>query len=209
MGSFYKEHIYPALVDKLGDPPPIRDVRRQIIPLAEGDVLEIGVGPGANFVHYDLSRVTRLYALEPNRGMIRRAEQKNRTANLPLQYLNLPGERIPLEDASVDTVVSTFTFCTIPDIVKALRGIARVLRPSGKLIFFEHGLSTDAKVRRWQRISEPIPYCLFEGCHITRDIPALIKQSGFSIESMKAAYLAEFPKSMTYCWWGTAVIGNT
>src|SRR5262249_51576430 len=124
---------------------------------------------------------------------------------LDVEFLDLPGERIPLGDSTVDTVVSTFTFCTIPAVVEAIRGIGRVLRPGGRLIFFEHGLSPDARVRRWQKRWDPILYRVFEGCHLTRDIPALITQGGFQIEQMETAYLASFPKSWAYCWWGTAL----
>jgi len=201
---FYNENIYPWLVTTLGDPEPIKEVRERIIPLAQGTVLEIGVGPGVNFVHYDPSRVSRVYALEPNPGMIRLAEQHRRQTDLKIEFLDLPGERIPLEDRSVDTVVSTFTLCTIPGVVEAIRGIGRVLRPGGKFIFFEHGLSPDPSVQRWQKWSEPIPHWLFEGCHVTRDIPSLITGGGFQMEQMERAYLAPFPKSWTYCFWGTA-----
>ncbi len=96
------------------------------------------------------------------------------------------------------------TFCTIPGIADAIRGLCRVLRPSGKLIFFEHGLSPDSRIRRWQERTEPIPHWLFEGCHITRDIPSLLTQGGFQIEEMQTGYLAKFPRSWTYCFWGTA-----
>ena len=202
--TFYRDHVYPRLVKALGDPKPIREVRERIVPEAEGRVLEIGVGPGVNFVHYDAARVTKVYALEPNAGMIRLAERQRRRAKVEITLIGLPGEQIPLEDGSVDTVLSTFTLCTIPGVVEALRGVRRVLKPGGKLIFFEHGLSPEPRVRRWQEWSEPIPHWLFEGCHVTRDIPSLIVQSGFRIERMEAEYLAGFPKAWTYCWWGTA-----
>ena len=201
---FYRDHIYPHLVSVLGDPKPIQQVRQRVIPFAKGDVLEIGVGPGVIFVHYDPSRVSRVYALEPNPGMIRLAEKQVQETKLKVEFLDLPGERIPLEDRSVDTVVSTFTLCTIPGVVEAIRGIGRVLKPGGKFIFFEHGLSPDPRVQRWQKRSEPIPHWLFEGCHVTRDIPSLITNGGFHIEQMETAYLAPFPKSWTYCFWGTA-----
>jgi SAM-dependent methyltransferase len=202
---FYRDHIYPRLVQKLGDPEPLREVRRRIIPLAKGNVLEIGVGPGVNFAHYDPANVSKVYALEPNPGMIRLAEQRRRQTKLDIEFVDLPGERIPLRDGAVDTVVSTFTLCTIPGVVEAIRGIARVLRPGGKFIFLEHGLSSDPRVRRWQKWSEPVPRWLFEGCHVTRDIPVLIVQGGFEIEQMETAYFSKFPKSWTYCWWGTAI----
>lgn len=202
---FYREHIYPRLVDMLGDPPPIREIRRQIIPLAEGNVLEIGAGSGANFLYYDPERVSKLYALEPNLGMIRLAERQAHRTKLNIEFLDLPGERIPLDDGTVDTVVSTFTLCTIPGIVEAIQGIARVLKPDGKLIFLELGLLPDPAVQRWQKQWEPIYYWLFQGLYLTRDIPSLIMQGGFQIKQMETGYLAQFPKSSSYCWWGTAI----
>ena len=200
---FYRDHIYPRLVSALGDPKPIREVRQRMIPLAQGEVLEIGVGPGVNFVLYDPQKVSKVYALEPNPGMIRLAEQHRRT-ELNVEFLDLPGERIPLGDGSVDTVVSTFTLCTIPGVADAIRGIGRVLRPGGQFLFFEHGLSPDIRVRRWQERTEPLFQWAFEGCHVTRDIPALIKEGGFRVERMETGYLARFPKSGSYCFWGVA-----
>jgi ubiquinone/menaquinone biosynthesis C-methylase UbiE len=202
---FYRNSVYPRLVSMLGNPEPIHMIRQRIIPLAEGVVLEIGVGSGVNFAHYDPTKVSKLYALEPNPGMIRLAERQRHRTKLSVEYLDLPGERIPLEDGSVDTVVSTFTLCTIPGVVEAIRGMGRVLRPGGKFIFFEHGRSPDARVRRWQERWEPILHRVFEGCHLTRDIPSLITQGGFQIEQIETAYLAAFPKSCTHCWWGTAI----
>ena len=118
---FYKDRVYPHLVTMLGNPKPIREVRQRILPLAEGRILEIGVGPGVNFLHYDPAKVSKVYALEPNPGMIRMAEQQRRRTGLDVEFLDLPGERIPLEDGSVDTVVSTFTLCTIPGVAEAIR----------------------------------------------------------------------------------------
>jgi ubiquinone/menaquinone biosynthesis C-methylase UbiE len=202
---FYKNRVYPHLVTMLGNPKPIREVRQRIVPLAEGRILEIGVGPGVNFVHYDPAKVSKVYALEPNPGMIRMAEQQRRRTELDVEFLDVPGERIPLGDESVDSVVSTFTLCTIPGVVEAIRGIRRVLRPGGKFIFFEHGLSPDPRVQRWQEWSEPLFHLAFEGCHVMRDSPSLIRKGGFKIEQMDTAYLAPFPKSGSYCWWGTAI----
>jgi SAM-dependent methyltransferase len=202
---FYKNHVYPHLVSALGNPKPIEDIRRRLIPLAQGSVLEIGVGPGVNFSHYDPARVGKVYALEPNPGMLRRAEEQRRRTEVKIEFLDLPGERIPLADATVDTVVTTFTLCTIAGVVEAIQGVRRVLKPGGKLLFFEHGLSPDPPVQRWQKRSEPLFRWAFEGCHVTRDIPALIIKGGFNIEQIDAGYLSPFPKSGSYCWWGTAV----
>jgi hypothetical protein len=110
-----------------------------------------------------------------------------------------------LAAGAVDTVVSTFTLCTIPDALEAIRGIARVLKPNGKLIFFEVGQAPDPRVQRWQVRLEAIYHRLFQGLSLTRDIPALIRQGGLRVEQMEAGYLAEFPKSSSYAWWGIAL----
>jgi ubiquinone/menaquinone biosynthesis C-methylase UbiE len=201
---FYRERIYPEIVRRFGNSPATQAVRARIIPMAEGRVLEIGVGPGPNFRYYDRAKVRKLYALEPNPGMRRRAEPERARSGLDVEFLDLPGGRIPLPDASVDTVVSTFTLCTIPGVVEAIRGLRRVLAPAGRFLFFEHGLSPDPDVRKWQRRTEPLTRFLFEGCHVTRDIPVVIERAGFHIATREAAYL-EAPKAWTYCHWGTAV----
>jgi len=205
---FYRDHVYPHLVAILGNPKPIRKIRQQLVPLARGEVLEIGVGPGVNFPHYDSEKIKKLYALEPNGGMVRRAQQQCQHTQLNVEFLDLPGERIPLADATVDTVVSTFTLCTIPGVVAAIQGIARVLKSEGKFLFFEHGVSPDFSVRRWQERTEPFFQWAFEGCHVTRDIPCLLREGGFKIEHMDTGYLAPFPKCGSYCFWGIARPGR-
>jgi SAM-dependent methyltransferase len=206
--SFYRGVVYPALVSSLGNPKPIQALREQIVPLARGEVLEIGVGSGANFRYYDQANVRRLYALEPNPGMLRLADAERRRTSLNIQFLTLPGERIPLEDESVDTVVSTFTLCTIPALEQALHGIARVLKPDGLLIFLENSLATDPHVQSWQRRWEPIHRRVFQGLLLTRDIPSLIGDAGFRIKDVERLYLSRFPKSWSHCCWGTASRGR-
>ena len=153
--SFYRNRVYPHIVTALGNPEPILKTRRQIVPHAQGTVLEIGVGPGVNLPLYDPAKVKKLYALEPNPGMLKRAEEQRRLTKLDVEFLDRPGEKIPLHDASVDTIASTFNLCTIPGVADAIRGLARVIRPGGQFLFFEHGLSPDLPVRRWQRRTEP------------------------------------------------------
>jgi len=160
--------------------------------------------PWSNFVHYDPARVSKLYELEPNPGMIRMAEQQRKRTELNIEFVNLPRERLPLEDNTVDTVVSTFILCTIPGVSLAIQGIRRVLKPEGNFIFFEHGLSPDPDMCRWQRRTEPLFQWAFEGCHVTRVVPTLIEEGGFKIEQIDTAYLAPFPKSGSYCFWGVA-----
>jgi ubiquinone/menaquinone biosynthesis C-methylase UbiE len=135
--------------------------------------------------------------------MIQLAQRKQRRTTLNIEYIDLPGEHIPLKDETIDTVVSTFTLGTIADIAEAMKGIARVLKPEGKLIFFELGLAPDLGVQRWQERLEPICRWLFQGLSVTRDIPTLLMQV-FQIHQIETGYLAQFPKSLSYCCWGTA-----
>jgi SAM-dependent methyltransferase len=207
--DFYRTNVYPALVSQLGNLKPAQALRKKIIPLAHGTVLEIGVGAGANFVYYDCAKVERLYALEPNPGMLRLAATRQRHVPLKIEFLSQTGERIPLEDTSIDTVVSTFTLCTIPALDQALSSIARVLRPNGLLVFLENSLATDPDVQHWQRRWTPIHRRVFQGLVLTRDIPALIGCAGFHLERLERGYLGRFPKSWSHCCWGTARKGKT
>ncbi len=202
--GFYRDSIYPQLVTRLGDPPPIRSLRQRLLPDARGDVLEIGVGPGVNLGYYDPTRVTKLWALEPNAGMIRLAERRRRGMRLNVEFIGLPGERIPLDDTCVDTVVSTFTLCTIPGILDAIRGIVRVLKPTGELIFIEISRSPDPRVQGWQEWWEPFHRAAFAGLHLTRDVPALLDEGGLQVDQVERGYLARFPKSWAHCCWGSA-----
>jgi ubiquinone/menaquinone biosynthesis C-methylase UbiE len=204
--SFYRDRVYPALVERLGNPPPIQALRRILISQARGTVLEIGAGSGANFPYYDVAQITRLYALEPNPGMRRLAERHPRPG-LDVEFLSLPGEQVPLGDASVDTVVSTFTLCTIPAVQEALNGLARVLKPGGALLFLENTVADDPRVRRWQQWWEPVHHRVFQGLFLTRDIPSLVATAGFRIDEVNARYLSRFPKSWSHCSWGTAIRG--
>jgi ubiquinone/menaquinone biosynthesis C-methylase UbiE len=202
--SFYRDRVYPALVERLGNPAPIQALRRTLISEARGTVLEIGAGSGVNFPYYDVSQIKRLYALEPNPGMRRLAERQRRPG-LEVEFLSLPGERVPLGDASVDTVVSTFTLCTIPAVHEALNSLARVLKQGGALLFLENSVADDIRVRRWQERWQPVHHRVFDGLFLTRDIPSLVASAGFRIEQLNAGYLSRFPKSWSHCSWGTAI----
>jgi ubiquinone/menaquinone biosynthesis C-methylase UbiE len=201
---FYRDHVYPFLVKWLGNPEPIRKIRERLIPFAHGTVLEVGAGSGANFPYYRPERVSKLYALEPNPGMIQLAKEQQQGLAIDVEYINLPGERIPLVDGTVNTAVSTFTLCTIDAVQDAIREIRRVLEPGGQLIFIELGRSPDSSVLHWQKLFEPAVHWMYAGLHITRDIPHLITEGGFKMEQMDKGYLAAFPRALTYCYWGTS-----
>jgi ubiquinone/menaquinone biosynthesis C-methylase UbiE len=207
--GFYERYLCPHISKVVNQGKALQPMRHRVVTKARGVVLEIGVGTGSNFPHFDPQQVTKLYALEPAPGMLKLARREAVGRPFPIEFLDLPGERIPLADHSVDTVLTTFTLCTIPEVVTALRGMARVLKPGGELLFWEHGEAPDAKVRRWQKRMEPLHGRLFPGCHLMRCIPALIEQGGFTIREMDQEYAAEFPRFlrfMSYFYEGVATI---
>jgi ubiquinone/menaquinone biosynthesis C-methylase UbiE len=202
--GFYDRVVLPRVLDWTCGSKPVRRQRQKVVPLAEGRVLEIGIGTGLNLPFYDAAKVERIIGLEPAEQMLRRA--KARSGNLPftVEYLALEGERILLDRQSVDTVLVTYTLCTIPDAMSALESMRRVLKPGGRLIFCEHGLAPDATVRRWQNRLNPLWGRIGGGCNLNRDIPALIEGSGFVIDDLSNAYLPGTPRFAGFNYWGTA-----
>jgi ubiquinone/menaquinone biosynthesis C-methylase UbiE len=178
--------------------------REKVVPHAHGRVLEVGVGSGLNLPLYDPAKVTKVWGLDPSPEMLRMAEQRARSVRFEVEFIGLPGDAIPLDDHSVDSVVVTYTLCTVPDTAPALRQMARVLRPGGELMFCEHGAAPDASVRRWQDRVNPLWKRLGGGCHLNRPIPALIEAAGFRITAMETMYIPGWrPASFNY--WGAAV----
>ena len=177
--------------------------REKVVPLATGDVLEIGVGSGLNFAYYDPHKVGKIWGLEPSSGMRKLAQRKLQETDLEVEFIDLPGEEIPLDSASVDTVLVTYTLCTITQVDAALQGMRRVLKPGGRLLFSEHGAAPDAKVRKWQDRLNPVWKKIAGGCNMNRDIPATIGAAGFRIESDERMYIPG-PRILNYCYWGSA-----
>lgn len=162
------------------------------------------MGPALNLPFYDRSAVDVVWGLEPNDGMRKLAEPRIAASGLDVRWLDRPSEEIPLDDHTVDTVVSTFTLCTIADWERALAQMRRILRPGGTLLFAEHGESPDASVRAWQHRIDPLWTRIGGGCHITRRIPDLIGQTGFTIADLEQGYRPG-PKISSYHYWGSAV----
>jgi len=162
--------------------------RARWIPLASGVVLEIGTGSGLNLPFYG-SNVRKLYALEPSELLRRMAAARARRARMPVEFLAASGEAIPLPDASIDVVATTWTLCTIGDAGRALREFRRVLRPEGRVIFVEHGLSTDPLIARWQKRLTPVWRRIAGGCHLNRPIDRMIVAGGFAIEGLECGYM--------------------
>ncbi len=201
--GLYSKYILPKVVHLTCSMKPNMRQREKVVPLAHGRVLEIGIGSGLNFPYYDASNVTKLWGLDPSPEMTQMAEKVARAVPFDVEFIGLPGDEIPLEDDSVDTVLITYTLCTIPDTQPALRQMARVLKPGGNLIFCEHGAAPDPSVRRWQDRINPIWKRLGGGCHLNRAIPDLIKEGGFRITHMETMYIPGWrPASFNY--WGAA-----
>lgn len=202
--ALYDRFILPALINCACGQRPFQLLREAMIPKAEGLVLELGFGSGLNLPFYDPAKVQRVFALEPALGMLSRARRAAEKSLMPVTVLAETAEGLSLGPASVDTLVVTFSLCTIPDGIAALTAARRALRPGGKLIFLEHGLAPDAQTARMQRRIEPIWRRIAGGCHLSRDIPALIRAGGFAIDELDSAYLPNSPRFAGYIHSGIA-----
>ena len=202
--GFYDRHILPRFINCACGTKPITKQRAKVVPLACGTVLEIGIGTGLNLPFYNPDLVDRVIGVDPSEESWKLAARRAAAVDFEVEFVGLPGEQIPLDDNSVDTVMVTYSLCTIPDPVTALQGMARVLRPSGKLIFCEHGMAPDAGVRKWQNRIDPFWKMLAGGCHLNRDIPGIVAAGGFAIEEVQEMYLPSTPRFAGYNFWGTA-----
>ena len=202
--SWYEENVLPHMINLACSVKPVRKQREKIVPLAEGDVLEIGIGSGLNLPHYDPQKVRKIWGLEPSAGMRRLAEKNLEGMNLDLEFIDLPGEEIPLEANSVDTVLMTYTLCTISDAATALEGMRRVLKPSGRLLFCEHGAAPEENIRRWQNRLNTGWSKIAGGCNMNRNIPEMINAAGFHIVDDERMYIPGL-RILSYNYWGSAV----
>lgn len=205
MGLYDKYFLAPFINCACGTKP-ITYQRRKVVPLCEGRVLEVGMGSALNLPFYDQDKVEFIWGLEPSEAMREKARVNLAQSPMKVKLIGLPGEAIPLDDDSVDTVLLTYTLCTIPDWHGALRQMRRVLKPGGKLVFTEHGRAPDAGVRKWQDRINPLWNKLAGGCNLNRQIPELLQDAGFSIENMEQMYLPSTPRLFGYNYWGVARI---
>ena len=196
--GFYERHLLPRLINWGMDGTIAREERAALVPLASGAVLEVGVGSGLNIPFY-ADGVSRLYGLDPSPALIEMARPRADAAPFPVELIGLAAENIPLDDRSVDTVLTTWTLCTISEVAKALGEMRRVLRPDGQLIFVEHGRAPEAGIVAWQDRLNPIQKRLAGGCNLNRKIDALIAAAGFRITRIETGYLKGLkPWSYTY-----------
>ena len=201
--GLYDRYILPRMIDFACGMGAIMKTRSQIVPQASGRVLEIGIGTGLNLSFYDPQKVSEIVGVDPAAEMHGLARDRAAKISIPVQIVGLELGQIQAPDASFDNIVCTFTLCTIPDAIAALKEMRRVLKPGGKLLFSEHGLAPDLPVVRWQNRLTPVWKPLAGGCHLNRDIPALISAGGFNIREIESSYL-KGPKPMTWVWRGWA-----
>ena len=199
----YDRYILPHLIDFACGMGAVMKARSQLVPLAQGRVLEIGIGSGLNLSFYDPQRVERVVGVDPSAELQRLARERAACCQVPVEMIALELGQIQAESASFDDIVCTFTLCTIPDALGALREMRRVLKPGGRLLFCEHGLAPDLPVLRWQKRLTPLWKPLAGGCHLDRDIPALIEAGGFHIRQLDTGYL-KGPRPMTHVFRGWA-----
>ncbi len=195
--NLYDQHVLPHLIDFACGMGAVMKTRAQIVPQAEGRVLEIGIGSGLNLSFYDPAKVSVIVGVDPSAAMQKLARQRAAQISIPVEMIALELGQIQAADASFDSIVCTFTLCTIPDAMAALQEMRRVLKPGGKLLFSEHGLAPDLPVVRWQHRLTPLWKPFSGGCHLNRDIPALIRAGGFSIGQLDSSYL-KGPRPMTW-----------
>ncbi len=199
--AFYRDRVFPRILDAALDNAETRKIRARVCAGLTGEVVEIGFGSGLNLPWLPES-VSRLHAVEPSAGGVRLAAGRMQASRVPVVLAGLDGQALPLADGSVDSALSTWTLCSIPDPVRALREVGRVLRPGGRLHFVEHGAAPDDGVRRWQNRLDPLQQRLACGCHLNRDIPALMEAARLRIKRIETFYVRGGPRFI-----GSTVVG--
>ena len=200
--GLYGTYVLPRLIKLAMQNKAAKAERARFLPLAFGKVLEIGIGSGLNIPFYP-PNIEALCGIDPSRGLLQMARKRAAGAPFPVELMEVSGERLPMEDETFDTVVTTWTLCTIPDPVQALREMRRVLKPEGPVIFIEHGRSPDARVLQWQNRLNPLWSRLAGGCNLNRGIDALIRAVGLEITRLETGY-APGPKPFAYLYRGVA-----
>jgi len=202
--SFYDDKVLPHILDKLCSQNSVMSLRERVVPLARGVVLEVGIGSGINLQLCNATNVDFVWGLEPSNGMRRKAQHNINKSPVNVKWLDLPGEEIPLENNSVDTILLCFTLCSISNSTIALRQMHRVLKEDGILLFCEHGRSPEPDIAKWQQRVTPTWQKIAGGCHLNRPIQELISSSGFDVIELETCYMNGFPKIMGYMYIGQA-----
>jgi len=201
--KLYDKYVCPHLIDFFMQTKAFMKQREKIIPFASGRVLEIGIGSGLNFQFYDKTKVNEVFAVEPDEVLYRKAKESASKNNLKLNIKQITAEELPFDDNSFDTVISTYTMCSISGLNSAMKEINRVMKPDSLLLFSEHGKSPDKNILNWQKRLNGIQKRIAGGCHLDIDIPNEIKKADFKIEAIRSMYVPG-PKFLNYHYWGQA-----
>jgi ubiquinone/menaquinone biosynthesis C-methylase UbiE len=207
MMNFYERRILPRILDLIMRQKHLTKYRRTVVAAARGRVLEIGVGSGLNFPLYG-KQVDLVYGIDPSPRLLAIARRRAAASSVPVELLLGSATAIPLADNAVDTVVMTWTLCSIPDPLAALREMRRVLNPNGSLCFVEHGLSPEPSVEHWQHRITPVWRHMAGGCHLNRKIDELIRLAGFDLTNLQVEY-APGPRTMSYMYQGCACCNHS
>jgi len=202
--NLYNKYILPKAIDWACDQSPSRKQREKIIPLASGNVLEIGIGSGLNLPFYT-SKVKTLTAIDPSKELWKRTQFNTEKSPFDFKFIIASAEEIPTEDHIFNTVVITYTLCTIPNLKMAFSEIKRVLKPNGRLLFCEHGKAPEKGIQKYQNIVNPVWKRIGGGCNLNRNIPSLIEENGFTISQLETMYLPGW-KPASFNYWGIAEI---
>ena len=200
--NYYSKHILPKLIDWTCKQNPNMIQREKVVPLAKGKVLEIGIGSGLNIPFYDKEEVQQLIGIDPSKEIWNKNNNNMEELRFDFQFIKAFAENIPVDSNSMDSVVITYTLCTIPDTEKALEEIRRILKPRGQLIFCEHGKAPDKAVQIWQNMINPLWKRIGGGCNLQRDIPSIIENNGFKISNLNTMYIPGW-KPASFNYWGT------
>ncbi len=202
--GLYAKYVLPRVTHLVCSSKPIRRQREKVVPLAEGRVLEVGIGSGLNLPFYAAGKVQHLWGLDPSKELWALAGQTVAQAEFDVEFIAAAAEEIPLDDGSADTVLVTYALCSIPEILTALGEMRRVLKQGGQLIFCEHGTAPEEAVRRWQNRLNPIWKRVSGGCNLNLPVPSLLKQAGFKIRRMDTMYIPGW-KPACFNYWGMAI----
>ena len=206
--SLYDRYILPHLLNCTCNQKPVIHQRRKVVPHAKGNILEIGIGSGLNIPFYEAEGIDKIWGIDPTEELVAMAKNQVKDDTPDIELIISKAEEIDFDDAFFDTILMTYTMCTIINLSEAFTELKRVIKPTGKLIFCEHGMAPDKNVIKWQNRINTFWPKISGGCNINKEIPSIIESSGFSILDLENMYLPKTPKVLGYNYWGTATLNS-
>ena len=208
MNGWWDRHVVPRLIGCACTQPAVMYDRAKVVPRASGDILELGCGGGTNLQFYDWSQVRSLSGVDPSPELLGRAQDALLRSGRSANFASGIAEALPFESSSFDSVVTTFTLCSVQDPTAALSEVRRVLRPGGRLIFLEHGKAPEPAAANWQNRIEPVWKHIAGGCHLTRPVTGAISDAGFVCDAPQGHYMKRTPKWLGWVEWGEATLAH-